>query len=85
MYMVSREYLNMKEDLFTKLIKKPRKEELLVSNILFAEQWPYCLSMIIVYLEFLLFTAFEIIELFNINIIYILINLEDNLFLTDKM
>ena len=50
----------MKEDLFTKLIKKPRKEELLVSNILFAEQWPYCLSMIIVYLEFLLFTAFEV-------------------------
>ena len=57
--MVSREYLNMKKDLFTKLIKKPRKEELLVSNILFAEQWPYCLSMIIVYLEFLLFSPLK--------------------------
>ena len=60
------------------------KEKLLISNILFAEQWPYCLSMIIVYLEYLLLFQKEIKDFKKLKIINIFNILRDKLFLNKK-
>lgn len=84
MYMVSREFLNKKVGLYMNSFNKFDKEKLLISNILFAEQWPYCLSMIIVYLEYLLLSQKEIKDFKKLKIINILNILRDKLFLNKK-
>ena len=82
MYMVSREYFIKKKILHFKFNSLEfRKEFLLVPNVIFAEQWPYCLSMIIVYLEHLLLNNKELNDLKNLKIIDVLNKLKSKLFM----
>jgi len=82
MYMVSREYFNKKKNLYS-FLKKFKKEELL-PNVIFAEQWPYCLSMIIVYLENLLLNDKKLDDFKDLKIIDILNKLKGKLYLDNK-
>ena len=80
MYFVSRKYFYKKSNIKNSFVTR----NMLLPNIIFAEQWPYCLSMIIVYLENLLFNGKKAEYISDLKIIDILNKLKNRLFLNDK-
>jgi hypothetical protein len=80
MYFVSRDYFYKKRNTNISFVNR----NMLLPNIIFAEQWPYCLTMIIVYLENLLFNGKKPEYISELKIIDILNKLKNKLFLSDK-
>ena len=80
MYFVSRDNFYKKRNTNISFVNR----NMLLPNIIFAEQWPYCLTMIIVYLENLLFNGKKPEYISELKIIDILNKLKNKLFLSDK-